>query len=427
VTTGPLEGVRVLDLGIIYAGPYAGLHLADFGADVVKIESPEGDPWRSSGAVVPENGKAFQYLNRGRRSVAINLARPKGRSVVHEMVKEADVVVINARPGVPQRLGVDYETLSNLNAALIYADITGFSPGGPWSGEAATNVVGEAYGGAVALGGKLTPAGAPINTGVTLADLSSGLALALGICAALYERTRTGQGQRVSTSLVRSVMSFSGMFNMREPITDAVLLAPVLEQVREARERGGSYAEVLGARQKRGLDNDSSRSASPYYGGFSARGGALVLGALTPNTRAAAREVLAIESDPMLDPDFDPLSPAGRTAMRELRERVEQVFTTRTVEEWVAAFRARGVPVSPVNLPEDLAEDPQGLVEMVDVNHAEFGIQRHVKPIIDFSRTPAQIRRGSPTLGAHTTEVLTELGLSQEQIQELRDGGDILG
>ncbi len=424
--SGPLEGVRVLDLGIIYAGPYAGLHLADFGADVIKVESPEGDPWRSSGAVIPNNGKTFQYLNRGRRGIAVNLATEEGRALIHEMVLAMDVAVINARPGVPERLGVDYETLSALNPALIYADITGFSSGGPWSHEAATNVVGEAYGGAVVLGGKLGEGNAPVNTGVTLADLSSGLALALGVCAALYERTQTGLGQRVSTSLVRSVMSFSGMFNMREPISDAVTQRPVLDSIREAREQGGGYAEILAARSRRGMDGDA-RGGSPYYGGFSVRGGALVLGALTPNTRATARVVLGITDDPTLAPDFDPLSPEGRAASRALREEVQRIFLTRDLDEWIALFRAKGVPISPVNLPEELADDPQGRVEMVDVHHQDFGTQTHVKPIIDFSRTPASITRGAPTLGAHTAEVLAEFGVSPERLAALRAAGVVVG
>ena len=129
--TGPLSGVKVLDLSIVWAGPYAGLHLADLGADVIKIEGPDGDPWRNSAAIIPGNGKVFQFLNRGKRGIVLNLQTEDGRAVMHRMARDADVVLMNYRPGVPERLGVDYETLRALNPRLIYATVTAFGSDGP--------------------------------------------------------------------------------------------------------------------------------------------------------------------------------------------------------------------------------------------------------------------------------------------------------
>ncbi|MDP6607273.1 MAG: CoA transferase, partial [Dehalococcoidia bacterium] len=218
---GPLAGITVLDFTIIFAGPYAGLHLADLGAEVIKVESPAGDPFRQAGAVLPGNSKVFQYFNRGKRGIVVDLQTSAGREVIHRMLPGVDVVITNFRPGVAARLGIDYETLSSIRPELVYADITAFGHDGPLADRGGGNIIAEAYSGAMAISDKVDEDGAPIRSGLTVADLSTAIAVAMGISAALVHRERTGEGQLVSASLLRSAISFTGIANMREPVSDA--------------------------------------------------------------------------------------------------------------------------------------------------------------------------------------------------------------
>jgi formyl-CoA transferase len=365
---GPLEGTHVLDFSIIYAGPYAGMHLADLGAQVTKVEQPGGDPFRHTAAVIPGNSKVFQYLNRGKRSIVINLRNERGREVAHRLVSDADVVLMNWRPGVGQRLGLDWDTLSSIRHDLIYGEITGWGGDGPLAGRAGTNIVAEAYGGAMALNGSTDEDGAPMRSGLTVGDMHAGLALAMAVSAALVHRERTGKGQVVSSSLLGAVLSLTGMHNMREPVSDAALHPGLLDRLRETRERDGTYEELLAIRGARRANH-----GGPYHGGFRAKDGAIVIGSLTQANFSAARAVLGIDDDPTMLPGFDAGSSEHQALRGVLRDRIRDIFLTRTVDEWVRDFQAAGVPVSPVNLPEELADDPHVSSMMVTVEH-ELGV-----------------------------------------------------
>ena len=415
---GPLSGTRVLDLSIIYAGPYAAMHLSDLGADVVKVEGPDGEPFRSTGAVVPGQSKVFQYLNRGKRSLMIDLATVEGRALLHRIAPGFDVVLHNYRPGVPERLGFGYETLSALRPDLIYAEVSGFGASGPMADLPGSNIVAEAHGGAMAMSEKLDEDGAPMRTGVTMADLSTGTALAMGICAALLHRERTGEGQVVSASLLRSVLSHTGMFNMREPVTDTAVRDPMMAEVAALRARGAPYRELLAARMRY-----HDTLGGPFHGGYRVQDGALAIGALTPPTRAAAQGVLGIDESPEDEEAGDPAE--QRIRMAEVRKRVAAVLLGDTRERWLQRFAEAGVPAAPVHFPEDLADDPQGATHFVEVEHEQLGPQRHAAPIVDLSRSPTAIASGSPALGGHTDEILREQGLGAKEIEELRRSGVI--
>ena len=415
---GPLSGIRVLDLSIIYAGPYAAMHLSDLGADVVKVEGPGGEAFRSTGAVVPGQSKVFQYLNRGKRSLMIDLATIEGRALLHRIAPGFDVVLHNYRPGVPERLGFGYETLSALRPDLIYAEVSGFGASGPMADLPGSNIVAEAHGGAMVMSEKTDEDGAPMRTGVTMADLSTGTALAMGICAALLHRERTGEGQVVSASLLRSVLSHTGMFNMREPVTDAAVRDPLMAEVAALRARGAPYRELLAARMRY-----HDTLGGPFHGGYRVRDGALAIGALTPPTRAAAQDVLGIDESPEDEEAGDPTE--QRIRMAEVRRKVAAVLLGDTRERWLRRFAEAGVPAAPVHFPEDLADDPQGATHFVEVEHEQLGPQRHAAPIVDLSRSPTAIASGSPALGHHTDEILREQGLATKEIEELRQSGVI--
>lgn len=416
---GPLRGTRVLDLSIIYAGPYAAMHLSDLGADVVKVERPEGDPFRSPGAVAPGQSKVFQYLNRGKRSLVIDLATVEGRALLHRIVPGFDVVLHNYRPGVPERLGFGYETLSALRPDLIYAEVTGFGSSGPMAGLPGSNIVAEAHGGAMVMGEKTDEDGAPMRTGVTMADLSTGTAVAMGVCAALLHRERTGEGQIVSASLLRSVLSQTGMFNMREPVTDSAVRDPLMAEVAELRARGAPYRELLDARIRY-----HGTLGGPFHGGYRVSDGAIAIGALTPATRAAAQRVLDIDESPEDEEAGDPAE--QRVRMAEVRRRVAAVLLGDTRKRWLQRFAEGGVPAAPVLFPEDLADDPQGATHFVEVEHEQLGQQRQAAPIVDLTRSPSAIGSGSPALGRHTDEVLREQRIGGEEIAELRRTGVII-
>ena len=424
---GPLSDVRVLEFSLIVAMPFNGVVLADLGADVVKVEPLTGDPYRSSGAVVPLEGKRFQSLNRGKRSLAIDLATDEGRRLLYRILPDFDVVTMNYRPGVAQRLGVDYDTLSKIHPPLVYGDLTGFGPRGPMAGAGATDLAATAYAGLVVGDNKLGPNGEPQGLTPAIADYTTGLAIGMGIVAALRHRDHTGQGQLVEGSLLRSALAIQDVWVMRQPVTDATMRDPMMEDIRAMRERGASYAEQLARRQE--FRNSGAGPPRLYYRSYVARDGAIVLGCLTKATRDGARRVLGMEHDRSDDPDFDARDPASRAATEGWVAELEARIRLEPVAHWLELFRDAGVPCAPVQFPEELADDPQveamGLI--ADLDHEITGPQRVVGPIIDMSLTPTRARRASPPLGWHTAEVLRESGLTDEEIATYRRQGVIGG
>ena len=412
---GPLEGIRVLEFSQIVAAPYCGLHLADLGADVVKVESPTGDSIRR-GVGVPTEGKWFHFLNRGKRSIVLDLQQEAAQRAIHRIVPRFDVVLINTRPAVPQRLHIDYETLRQFRPDLIYWENTGFGSRGPSATRSGSDIVAQAYSGLMASEGKIGASGAPDQlASAPFGDLASGLSGAMGVCAALYWRALTGEGQLLRSSLLASALSLQGFTVGRQPSEDLARREPMLQRVNELRAHGASFEDVLRAR------TESLRISSAWYTTYLVKDGAITLGALTPLNQQQMRRVLGIDDDPSADPSFSILDPANRDALAEVRKRVEQIMLTRTMAEWVEAFDAEGAPCAPVHLPEEIADDPQveALGIMLDIDHPLTGPERMVGPIIEMTATPTGTRRPSPAMGHDTAEVLRECGLSEAEIDAL--------
>ena len=307
---GPLEGIRVLEFSQLVAGPFSGCVLSDLGAEVIKVERPPGgDPHRNFGAVIPNEGKRFQAVNRGKRSILVDLQTTAGRELIQRILPAFDVMTINFRQRVLERLGIDYETLSALHPGLVYCRISAFGSRGPLADRAGTDATMSAYSGLTVGDGKVDEAGGPehISSG-PVSDYTSGLAAVIGICSALYRRGITGRGQFVETSLLRSAMAIQDSFIMREPVSDASTIAPMMEVVEELRAAGASYSELLEARRALRARRWAFRI---YYGGFEASDGVMAVGALTPQTREGARRVLGIEDDASDTPGFDSGDPAN--------------------------------------------------------------------------------------------------------------------
>ncbi|MYA18737.1 MAG: CoA transferase [Chloroflexi bacterium] len=422
---GPLYGVRVLDFSQVIAGPVCGANLADLDADVIKVEPPGGESQRRNGSVVPGESKLFQTLNRGKRSLVVDLQTAEGRAVVHRLMPSIDVVVVNYRLGVVERLGIDYETLRSLKPDLIYVESTGWGDRGPQAFQGASDVAVQGYSGLMAGNGKVDDAGAPREIGgVALADYITAVGTSMGVCAALYHRERTGRGQKVSGSLLRSALFMQGPTVMREPITDRTMRDPTMERINELRAAGATYEEIIAAREER---HALGTTFALYYSGYRVEDGAIILGALTKPNRDAIRSVLGIEEENSDDPDYDSLDPENIASAAEWKRIIREKFLGGTVAYWIDALQSVGVPVAPVNLPEEVADDSQVLEDgmMCEVTHELTGPQRIVAPLVKLSDAPAAVRAPSPVLGSHTSEVLREAGYSAEEIESLIGSGAV--
>jgi formyl-CoA transferase len=415
---GPLAGIRVLEFSQIVAGPFAGLSLSDLGADVVKVEPPEGEARRNSAAVVPNEGKYFQSLNRGKRSLTVDLARPEGQALIQRIIPTFNVVVSNYRFGVAQRLHIDYATLSKLRPDLIYANITGFGDRGPFATRGGSDIVAQAYSGLMAAEAKLDDFGAPANiTGTTIIDRASGLAAAMGVCAALFHRANTGLGQEIHVSLVHTALELQAPTVMREPVHDAIVRDPLLAQFRALRAAGAKYNEIATLRRSQGPRFASHRL---YYGGYHTREGALVLGAVTQGNRDAIRAIIGM-ADETDQPDFNAADQVNRDRIDGWRLDIQGILLRDTAKNWVERFLEAGVPASVVNFPEEMSDDPHVVASgmMADLEHEITGPQRVVGPIVRMSVTPTVASRAAPVLAGHTREVLLESGLGADEIDGL--------
>ncbi len=425
MATGPLSGVRILEFSQIVSLPFGGVVLSDMGAEVIKVEALTGDPHRNLGAVVPGESKRFQSLNRGKSSIAVDLRSEQGRATIHRLVQGVDVVTCNYRYGVAERLGIDYETLREHNPALIYCEVTGFGNAGPMRDRGGTDIVASAYSGLMAGDRKVDEQGLPANiTAISLADYVCGFSVAVGVSSALYHRAQTGEGQKIESSLLASALAVQDTQIMRDPVHDAVQRDPMMAVVDAARARNVPYTELLDV--YRGRRGQARSAFFAFWRSYYTQDGVVVLGALTPPGRTAARAVLGIAEDGSDLPDFDASDPANVERAEALISRIEELMLARTTAEWVQAFGEAGVPVSPLNLPEDMADDPQvaAMGMMTEIEHTT-GTQRVAGPIVNMSVTPPAVQGPSPALGQHTDEVLRAAGFEEGEIAALRDQGVI--
>jgi len=415
---GPLHGVRVLELTQVVAGPACGRILQEMGADILKIEPLTGDPYRNTFNTVPDEGKRFQSLNLGKRSVAIDLQQEAGRQLVQRLAKDMDVVLTNFRFGVPERLGFGYETLKEINPRIIYARITGFGTRSEAASKPASDPMMQSYSGLTVNGGKLNENGLPVLAVNTIADYAAGMGAAIGILGALLARHTTGRGQIVDASLLRAAMVLQDTAIMRESTQDLILRDPMVAEVREAQERGAEFAEIIALRG--GIRRTLNPFATLFGGPRRAKDGIMTLGALTPANRAAAARTFGItKSDEESIADAN--APGHETRFATLQQRINDQFITRTVAEWSEILDREGCPAAQVNIPEMMSEDPIVIAEghMVELVHEVTGPQQVVAPLVDLSETPTRVQHAATTLGKYTRQALFNAGLSDEEIDAL--------
>lgn len=381
--SGPLDGVRILDLTRLLPGNYCTLLLADLGADVVKVEEPErGDYIRWTPPLVDGEGAAHRALNRGKRSVTANLKSAEGAGVLRRLVKEADALVESFRPGVLDRLGVGYRALSEENPRLVYCALTGYGQDGPYRERAGHDINYIGYAGILEATGR--PEGPPVLPSVQVGDFGGGMAAAIGVLACLGQAARTGRGRFVDVSMLDVSLSWT-----------SVLM---------------SWYLATGEMPGRGL--------MPLGGGLACYrvyragdGRYLAVGALEPQFWRALCERLDVPD--LVDEQF-----ASPRRQEELALRLGEVFASRRRDEWVRELADLDTCVGPVQGVAEAVVDPQvrGRRMVAEVG----GLQVGPGPAVKISGFEPEPLRGAPALGQHTEEILQELGHTPEEIEDLR-------
>lgn len=392
---GILDGVVVLDLTRVLAGPYCGMLMADMGATVYKIEQPvKGDDSRAFGPFI--NGESCYYmnLNRNKIGVTLNLKTPEGKEVFKEMVKKADVVIENYRPGTMEKLGLGYEELKKINPGIVYGCVSGFGHYGPYSQRAGYDIIGQAMGGLMSTTG--WPGEGPTRTGTAMGDVLGGLGVTIGVLAAVINKIKTGEGQKVDVALVDSVVSSLEIINQ-------IYLAT------------GRVPERIGNRYE---------SAYPYDS-FKANDGDVIIACGNQKLYTLLTEVM---KQPELLTDERFLTNALRVQNHAALKPIIEAWTAQySVDEIVESLLAVGVPSSPINTIDRVVKDPHiaGAREMfVEVEHPVAGKIKITGDHIKFSDKKSGVRTPSPTLGQHNFEVYGDLlGLSEETIKEYIEKG----
>jgi crotonobetainyl-CoA:carnitine CoA-transferase CaiB-like acyl-CoA transferase len=421
---GPLDGIRVLEFTLVVAGPMSGVLLSDMGADVIKVEPPGGESTRQSRSVVPDESKLFQAFNRGKRDIVVDLQQPEGRAVIHRLMPTIDVVVVNYRYGVAEHIGIDYETLKQFRPDLIYVESTGFGTRGALAHLGCSDVVAQAYSGIMAGDGKVAEDGAPIQaTFGAPADYATAMASAMGVCAALYHRALTGEGQKINASLLRTGVWLQTHNVNHEPVTDALFDDVTRRQMEETRASGGSYEDLIRVR------TEGRYAGGLYYSGYAAKDGGIILGALTKTNRDLFRQVLAMEGENSDEPGYNILDPENQKKALHFKDVMRTKMRERTVAEWTATFDAVGLASAPVNFPEEIRDAPQVQAEgiFVDLEHDVTGSQSVVGPVLEMSATPNIARGASPPLARDTRGVLREAGWLDSEIEALVSIGVVVG
>ncbi len=397
---GPLEGIRVVEMGVWVAGPSCAAILADWGAEVVKIEPPEGDPFRGLGAAFgAAMNPPFELDNRGKRSVAINLESAEGRAIADALIDRADVFVSNMRPRALERLGMDYARLSARNPGLIYCQVTGYGPDSPEANRAAYDV-GAFWSRAGVVAG-LTPEGAepPLQRG-GMGDHMTGANAAGAVAAALYARTRTGKGQRVSVSLTRIGVYMMGWDTNTQLRTNLPPTPP----------------------------HDRRHAPNPLINPYRDANGRWFYLLLLQGDRHWPDLLRALGNPPELaeDPRFQDI-PGRRDNAPALVAELDRILATKPLEEWGPIFDANDVWWAPILNVAEVTQDPvvRAAGAFVEVESPDGPVEQVNTPA-DFSATPARPQGWAPELGQHTEEVLLELGYDWERIAALKEAGAIL-
>jgi len=392
---GPLSGITILDLTWALSGPFGTMVLGDLGAEVIKVERPlGGDIARWNGPFVDGVSTYFFSINRGKKSIVLDLKTKKGKKVFVELVKRVDVLAENFVPGTMEKLGLGYEVLRKHNPRLVYAACSGFGQTGPYAQKPALDVIVQGMGGVMSITGE--PDGPPVRVGTSIGDIAAGLFMAIGILAALQERERSGLGQMIDVSMLDCQVA-------------------ILENAFVRYFGTGQVPKPIGTRHP---------VVTPFQA-FPTKDGYIVLALAGMSGDAANHWALFCERIDCVELIDDPRFQTGTSRTEhhaELEPILSEALKKRTTAEWLAEFEPLGMPCGPLNTIAQAAKDPQILARemIVEVPHPKIGGLKVPNSPIKLSRTPAEVKLPPPELGEHTGTVLSALlGMSDAEIASL--------
>jgi formyl-CoA transferase len=391
----PLAGVRVLDVSQVMAGPYCCMLLADLGADVIKIEPPgTGDQTRGAMGFKMKGSDSMGFLNmnRNKRSVTLNLKTDAGKEIFFELIKTADILVENYRPGVMKKLGIDYPSVKDINSGLVYASISGFGQTGPWADRPGFDLMAQAMSGVMSVTGY--PDGPPVKAGVPVADIGCALFAVYGILSAYIGKTKSGEGQFIDASLFDSALAFS---------------------IWDTAQYWGTGVEPY----KLGTANHMS---APYQA-MKASDGYFVMGATNQKLWKLLCE--KIQRDELFEDVRFKTNPLRLANRLELAIELEKSFITKTADEWIDLLLSGGIPAGPINTYPQAFNSEHGKHRKmrIDIDHPIEGKVPNIGFAVKLTGTPQQVTKHPPLLGEHTDEVIAELGFSVDKLASLRDAG----
>jgi crotonobetainyl-CoA:carnitine CoA-transferase CaiB-like acyl-CoA transferase len=388
--TLPLEGVRVLDLTSVMAGPYCTMLLGDMGAEVIKVENfPEGDASRRFDPQVNGESYCFAVLNRNKKSIALNMKDPRGKDAFMKLAAKADIITENFRPGVTRKLGVDYEAVTKVNPAVIYASMSGFGQTGPYGKKGGFDIVAQGMSGIMMMTGY--PGGRPAKVGIAMNDIASGVTALYGILGAFIGRLRTGKGQYLETSLLEAGLAWTHW-------------------------ESGAY---FGSGELPTATGTRHRRSTPYQA-YKTQDGYVTVGANNTKLWTNFCKMVCGKPEWLTDPRFVDL-PSRLRNIDELEREIEAVLTTRPTAHWVEKLDQASVPGGPVYTYDQILNDRhiKAREMVVEIEHPKIGRMKSLGLPVKHTGELLAIRRPAPWLGQHTDEVLQELGYEQPELDRL--------
>lgn len=386
----PLEGVTVLDLTTVMAGPYCSMVLGDMGADIIKIENfPEGDASRRFDPKVNDESYCFAVLNRNKKSVALNMKDPRGKEIFLKLAAKADIITENFRPGVVKKLGIDHATISQFNPGVIYASMSGFGQTGPYGKKGGFDIVAQGMSGIMMMTGY--PGGRPAKVGIAMNDVASGVTALYAILGAYIGKLRTGKGQYVETSLLEAGLAWThwesgAFFGM------------------------GELPTATGTRHRR---------STPYQA-YRTQDGYVTVGANNNKLWSNFCNIVCEKPEWLTDPRFKDL-PSRLKNIDDLQTEIEKVFAGRPTAHWVEKLDAAAVPGGPVYTYDQILADPHIKARnmVVEIDHPKIGRMKSLGLPVKSSGELLSIRRPAPWLGQHSAEVLKQTGIDQAALDTL--------
>ena len=411
----PFAGVRVIEFGQFVAVPFCGQLLAEGGAEVIKIEALEGDPTRRIGQLAEQETRIFISRNRGKRSLPLHLRHPRAPEIIDALLRDADVALMNFRPGLAEQLGLDADSLRARFPRLIVAAVTPFGRRGPDAGLAGMDIVVQARSGLMVANGRASD-GRPASGDPVAADYMCAMSLAFGVASALLRRERSGAGGAVHASLIQAAMTLNNNQMMRVEAADGPIHEQAKVELAELRAQGADYAT-----QRAALPYARARSMIDiYFRTYDTADGWLAVACGSRRLRQRFIEAIGLE-----DPHAGDDAPDRQQHYEDLRIRAEARMRERGTAAWEATLAEAGVPASRVLTPMELLDDPQteanGMLH--DLQHPEIGPIRLLSPPIALDEDGFQPQQATPPFASQTREILTELGFEEAEIDELVESG----